>query len=65
MQVLFSELDGGSEYTDNLKAFVDGTINDRTYTPEGLVHLDTWSALRHAMNVAFIANRVSSSEGTK
>ncbi|KAF2367540.1 Glycoside hydrolase family 9 [Trinorchestia longiramus] len=50
--VLFSELDGGSTYTSALQGFVDKTINGATYTPEGLVHLDTWGALRHAMNAA-------------
>jgi hypothetical protein len=57
--VLFAELDGGSTYTSALQGFVDQTINGATYTPEGLVHLDTWGALRHAMNVAFIAFRAA------
>lgn len=57
--VLLSELDGGSTYTSALEGFIDRTMNEATYTPGGLVHLDTWGALRHAMNVAFIALRAA------
>ncbi|XP_018026496.1 endoglucanase E-4 [Hyalella azteca] len=56
---LFAELDGGPAYVSALQGFVDQTINGATYTPGGLVHLDTWGALRHAMNVAFIAHRAA------
>ena len=58
LQALFAELDGGSEYTSALTNFVDQTINEDTYTPGGMVYLDQWGAMRHAMNVAFIAHRV-------
>lgn len=54
-----AELDGGSTYTDKLQEYVNHIINDKQYTPKGLVYMDQWGSLRHAMNVAFIAMRVN------
>ncbi|KAG7169954.1 Endoglucanase E-4-like 16, partial [Homarus americanus] len=52
---LFWLLDGSSEYSDPLNKFLDWLKNEASYTPEGLVYLDSWGANRHAANVAFLS----------
>lgn len=43
------------EYLNAFNTYLDWLKNGATYTPEGLVHLDTWGANRHAANVAFLS----------
>ncbi|XP_042231504.1 endoglucanase E-4-like [Homarus americanus] len=52
---LFWLLDGSQEYLDALNKYLDWLKDGATYTPEGLVFLDSWGANRHAANVAFIS----------
>lgn len=52
---LFYLLTGDQQYLDPLTTYLDWVKNGATYTPEGLVHLDTWGANRHAANVAFLS----------
>ncbi|KAG0712828.1 Endoglucanase A [Chionoecetes opilio] len=52
---LFYLLTEETEFLDLLNTYLDWLKNTATYTPEGLVHLDTWGANRHAANVAFIS----------
>ncbi|XP_071527884.1 uncharacterized protein [Panulirus ornatus] len=52
---LFSLLDSSVEYSNALNTYLSWLKNGATYTPEGLVFLDTWGANRHAANVAFLS----------
>lgn len=52
---LFTLLDESPEYQEHLQAFLDHIMNDKPYTPGGLVFLDMWGANRHAANIAFVS----------
>ena len=52
-----SEEFGDSTYTSALQTFMNG-VRSATKTPGGMVYIDQWGSLRHAINVAFIGFKV-------
>ena len=56
---MFYYLTKDDQYLAALNKYLSWVRDGATYTPEGLVHLDTWGANRHAANVAFLALWVS------
>ncbi|XP_045112944.1 endoglucanase A-like [Portunus trituberculatus] len=52
---MFYYLTKEDQYLQALNKYLGWVRDGATYTPEGLVHLDTWGANRHAANVAFLA----------
>ncbi|XP_045614932.1 uncharacterized protein [Procambarus clarkii] len=43
-----------TSYATDIQAYIEYLKNEATYTPKGLVYLDTWGPNRHAANVAFL-----------
>ncbi|KAK8379619.1 hypothetical protein O3P69_019525 [Scylla paramamosain] len=52
---MFYHLTKDDQYLDALNTYLTWLKEGATYTPEGLVYLDTWGANRHAANAAFLA----------
>ena len=58
MQVLFAEEFGDETYISIVKDFIDA-VKGYPHTPLGLVIINEWGTLRHAMNEAFLAFKVT------
>ena len=61
VQLLMAELTGESQYRAHVIAFCDYNMphGGAKFTPGGLLFIEKWGALRHAMNIAYICLRTS------
>ena len=61
-----AELTGEKSYMAEVSAFCDFNMPNgggATYTPGGLLFIEKWGVLRHAVNIAFICLRASTLSG--
>jgi len=60
-----AELTGEKSYMASISAFCDYNMphGGAKYTPGGLLFIEKWGVLRHALNIAFICLRASTLSG--